>query len=389
MSTKRNSAERHSRDQIVRGSITVANPLTRRGVIAGAVGLLAGAAGGNKSRARDRREEIVSDLLGEMGLRERIGQMFVFQADQTVMPDWYRDLLEHVRPGGIIFVQPNIGTADQIKRYIRAIHRSNKTVPPFVAIDQEGGDVVRISGDPAPGAIELGKLGPDDARAKARDRARFLAGFGFDVNFAPVADVAYKPTSSMYLRSFGSDPHLVAETVAQVVRGSRQLDVMGAAKHFPGHGRTTIDSHVKVPQVTLTWNQWKTSDGLPFRAAIDAGVEMVMVGHLRYPEWDDQPMSLSKVAVSKLRKNLAYDRVILTDDLGMGALSEMDPYEVLDRAVDSGMDMLLYTKTPAGWQHLIDHVEHRVRAGDVARKRIDESVRRILRMKVDHFRLKG
>jgi beta-N-acetylhexosaminidase len=143
-----------------------------------------------------------------------------------------------------------------------------------------------------------------------------------------------------------------------------------------------------VPQVTLTWNQWKKSDGLPFRAAIDAGVEMVMVGHLRYPEWDDQPMSLSKVAVSKLRNNLNYDRVILTDDLGMGALSGLDPFEVMDRAIDAGMDMLLYTKTPAVWPQMIDHVEKRVRAGDVSRKRIDMSVRRILRLKVDHFRLK-
>ena len=362
---------------------------SRRDVLAGTAGLLAGAGWTGEAAARGKREKIVSRLLGEMGLRERIGQLFIFQADQTVMPARYRDLLEQVKPGGVIFVQPNIGTADQIKRYIRAIHRSNKPVPPFVAIDQEGGNVVRLGGDPAPGAIELGRLGADDVRARARDRARFLAGFGFDVNFAPVADVAYKSTSTMYLRSFGSDPKAVAETVAQVVRGSRQLDIMGAAKHFPGHGRTTIDSHNKVPQVTLTWNQWKESDGLPFRAAIDAGVEMVMVGHLQYPEWDDQPASLSKVAVSKLRNNLDYDRVILTDDLGMGALSGMDPYSVLDRAIDAGMDMLLYTKTPAGWQRMIDHVEKRVRAGDVDRKRIDASVRRILRLKVDHFRLKG
>ena len=358
-------------------------------MLAGAVGLVAGAAPSAEAVAREKREEVVSRLLGDMGLRERIAQLFIFQADQTVMPTWYRDLLEQVKPGGVIFVQPNIGSPDQISRYIRAIHRSNKPVPPFVAIDQEGGDVVRLGGDPAPGAMELGRLRPDDARASARDRARFLADFGFDVNFAPVADVAYKSTSTMYLRSFGNDPLAVAETVAQVVRGSRQLDIMGAVKHFPGHGRTTIDSHVKVPQVTLTWNQWKKSDGVPFRAAIDAGVEMVMVGHLRYSEWDDQPMSLSKVAVSKLRNNLNYDRVILTDDLGMGAFSGFDPFDVLDRAIGAGMDMLLYTKTPAGWQQMIDHVEQRVRAGDVSRKRIDASVRRILRLKVDHFRLKG
>jgi len=243
------------------------------------------------------------------------------------------------------------------------------------------------SPDPAPGAGELGKLGGDEVRAKARDRARFLAGFGFDVNFAPVADVAYRNTSAMYLRSFGSDPHAVAGAVSQMVRGSRQLAIMGAVKHFPGHGRTAVDSHLGCPEVKLSWNRWKQTDGLPFRAAIDAGVEMVMVGHLRYSEWDDLPMSISKVAVSKLRNNLDYDGVILTDALGMRALERFEPFDVLDRAIDAGMDMLLYTKTPASWQEMVDHVVRRVRNGEVSRKRIDASVRRILGLKADHFRL--
>jgi beta-N-acetylhexosaminidase len=337
--------------------------------------------------AQDAREQLVSDLVGEMGLKQRLAQMFFFQAQGTAMVSAFQRQLEAVQPGGIVFVGPNVGTANQVRSFVSAIHHSNPMVPPVIAIDQEGGNVVRLGGDPAPGAIELGKLAGDAVRAKARDRARFLAGFGFDVNFAPVADIAYKPTSSMYQRSFGHDPETVAETVGQVVRGSRQLEIMGAAKHFPGHGRTTVDSHDAVPEVTLTWNQWKKSDGLPFRAAIDAGVEMIMVGHLRYSKWDDQPMSLSRVAVSKLRNNLNYDRVILTDDLGMGALAGIDQFGVLDRAVDAGMDMLLYTKMPGTWEQMVDHVERRVRNGEIDRKRIDSSVRRILRLKVQHFHI--
>jgi beta-N-acetylhexosaminidase len=118
-------------------------------------------------------------------------------------------------------------------------------------------------------------------------------------------------------------------------------------------------------------------------------VEMVMVGHLRYSEWDDRPMSLSDVAVSALRKKLAFNGVIVTDDLGMGALSGMDPFDVLDRATDAGMDVFLYTVPPASWDQMVGHLVKRVRQGDVARKRIDASVRRMLRLKVDHFGLTG
>jgi beta-N-acetylhexosaminidase len=359
--------------------------LTRRSVLAASLGLMV--AMPDAQAAPDKREQLVSDLLGDMGLVERIAQLFVFQAQGKAMTSAFQRQLESVKPGGIVFVLPNLGTADQVRQFVRAIHRSNPSIPPLIAIDQEGGNVVRLGGDPAPGAIELGRLSGDEARAKARDRARFLAGFGFDVNFAPVADVAYKSTSTMFHRSFGGDPKSVAETVSQVVHGSRQLDIMGAVKHFPGHGRTTIDSHVSVPEVKLTWNQWKKSDGLPFRAAIDAGVEMVMVGHLRYSKWDEHPTSLSRVAVSKLRRNLEFDRVILTDDLGMGALAGIDQFQVLDRAIDAGMDMLLCTRTPGTWEQMVDHVEKRVRRGEVDRKRIDASVRRILRLKVQHFHI--
>lgn len=361
---------------------------TRRKLIISALGLAA-ASIPQLASAQTTRDKIVEQLLDDMSLERRIAQLFVFQALGTDMTPWFEDQLKAVRPGGIIFVAPNIGTYDQIKSFVTAIHNSNKKTPPYIAIDQEGGDVIRLWGDPAPGAMELGRLSGDETRAKSRDRARFLAGFGFDVNFAPVADVAYQANSTMYLRSFGSDPKAVASSVSQFVKGSRQLSVMGAAKHFPGHGRTPVDSHYAVPDVDISWNDWKSSDALPFRAAINAGVEMVMVGHLRYPQWDDQPMSLSKFAVKTLREKLDFEGVIVTDDLGMGALAGIDPFDVLDRATDAGMDVLLYTAPPVAWDALVSRVAKRVRDGDVSEKRINASVRRILRLKVGHFGLNG
>lgn len=360
--------------------------ISRRRVLAAGGGLLASAlplVGG----ASSQREQIVEALLDNMTLKRKVAQLFVFQAAGAWMTPWFEGQLTSVRPGGVIINLPNIGTATQMKDFVTAIHKTNRWVPPYVGIDQEGGNVLRLWGDPAPGAMVLGQMSGDETRAKSRDRARFLAGYGFDVNFAPVADVAYQSSSTMYLRSFGNDPNAVASSVTQFVRGSRQLRVMGAAKHFPGHGRTAVDSHYAIPEVDLSHSDWSKTDALPFKAAVDAGVEMVMVGHLKFKQWDDQPMSLSKVAVETLRKELGFDRVIVTDDLGMGALAGRDPFDVLDRATDAGMDVMLYTAPPASWQQMIDHVTKRVEDGAVSRKRINASVRRILRLKVDHFGL--
>jgi beta-N-acetylhexosaminidase len=339
--------------------------------------------------ATSDEEELVADMLRSLSIEKRVAQMFIFQALDIKMTSTFRGMLSETLPGGIIFVEPNIGNNDQIRDFVKLIHASNKKLPPLIAIDQEGGDVIRLPGDPTPGAMVLGKLSDKDVRAKSKERGRFLSSFGFDVNFAPVADIAYSKTSTMYLRSFGSDPKAVADKVSAMVHGSQSVHVMGAAKHFPGHGRTSIDSHIAIPTVDISKKQWKSSDALPFKSAIISGVEMVMVGHLNYSKWDDQPMSLSKIAVETLRHDLKFNGLIVTDDLGMGALAGRDPYDVLDRAIRAGMDMLLYTIPPVSWEALVDHVAKRVRSGDVSRKRIDASVRRILRMKIRHFKLNG
>lgn len=221
----------------------------------------------------------------------------------------------------------------------------------------------------------------------AKERAKFLAQFGFDINFAPVADVAFRPDSAMASRSFGSDPRLVADKVQAVVRGSRSGRVVGAAKHFPGHGRTSVDSHQAIPVVDISRKDWLASDALPFASAIKAGVEMIMMGHLAYTQWDTRMTSLSPVAVKALRKDLGFRGIIVTDDLGMGALAAMDPFQILDQAAAAGIDMFLYASPPAPWADLVAHLQHRVESGHLSEKRIDASVRRIATLKFRHFEL--
>ncbi len=337
------------------------------------------------ARAAERSTTAVDRVLREMSLPEKIGQMFVIQAADAVMPGWFGSALQSIQPGGILFVQPNIGSAQQIAAYIDAIHASGNHISPFVGVDQEGGPVTRVPGDPVPGASSMAALPDPHVQKLARERAKFLSKFGFNANFAPVADVAYSAQSTMAWRAFGSDPKSVATKIAAMVEGSRDGGIASAAKHFPGHGRTTVDSHFGLPTIDLSFDEWIETDALPFKAAIDEGVEMIMLGHLDYTQWDDVPASISSVAMEHLRDDLGYDGVAITDDLGMGALGAWSAYELADRAVDAGLDLLMWTSAGVAFADLINHIQSRVEMGDVSEERIDKSVRRILLMKTEWF----
>lgn len=358
----------------------------RRTLLKGGAALATGMAAGIRvTQAAEKSTNAVDRILREMTLTEKIGQMFVIQAADAVMPTWFANSLQAVQPGGVLFVQPNIGSPDQISAYIAAIHASGKHVAPFVGVDQEGGPVTRVPGDPVPGALSMAALPDPHVQKLARERAAFLSSFGFNANFAPVADVAYTAQSTMAWRAFGSNPKSVAAKIAAVVEGSRDGGIASAAKHFPGHGRTTVDSHFGLPTIDISFDEWIETDALPFKAAIEEGVEMIMLGHLLYPQWDDEPASISAVAMQHLREDLGYDGVAITDDLGMGALGAWSAYELADRAVDAGLDLLMWTSAGASFTDLIAHIQQRVEQGTVSEARIDESVRRILLMKTEWF----
>jgi beta-N-acetylhexosaminidase len=330
---------------------------------------------------------LARDLLKEIPLSERIGQLFFFEARGQVMSPGYQSDLATVRPGGVLLVTANVSTQAGLTQFVSDIHATNTGIPPFICIDQEGGPVTRLQGDPAPGAVQMGLMDDASVTELAKERATFLEMFGIDVNFAPVADVAYKANSTMAARSFGSDPKSVAEKVAATVKGSRTGGVIGAAKHFPGHGRTTVDSHQVIPEIDVPWDEWLKTDAVPFASAIKAKVEMIMLGHLRYDRIDYKPMSLSKVAVRALQNDLGFSGVIVTDDLGMGALADWDPFDKVSQAVDAGVDVLLYGSPPTGWAPLVDHVNQLVTDGIVTRQEINRRVEKIVALKIKHFGL--
>lgn len=352
--------------------------LTRRALLGSAFGA---AVVPRLGRAAPTPEARIETRLAQLSLEEKVAQLFVLEAIGTTMAPDYAGFLTQLQPGGVILDGENFGDIANVAPFISAIAATNPHMPPLIAVDQEGGPVTRVPGDPSPDPITLGQEPDAAVRAAARARAAFLRGFGFTINLAPVADVAYTSDSIMFGRSFGSDPRIVAEKVGAFVSGARGTGVATTAKHFPGHGRTTQDSHETIPTIDLSLADWRQSDGLPFAAAVNAGVDLVMVGHLRYVQWDDAPATLSPVAIGVLRRDLGFGGPIITDDLGMGALSGYDPFDVLDRALAAGIDLFLYALFPVAPADLMAHLRQRVEQGQVPAARIDASVRRVLRLR--------
>ena len=363
--------------------MTIREEMTRRRFLAGAAAMTGSIALGRPSMASARM--MARDILKTMPLRDRVAQMFFFEARGTFMTTGLLRRSGAGHAGRNPVRGDNIGTAPVLTSFINGIHSSNAVIPPLICVDQEGGPVTRLAGDPAPGAVQMGALSNSDVRTLNKERAAFLAAYGFDVNFAPVADVAYDASSTMAARSFGNNPKTVAEKVSATVKGSRAGGVIGAAKHFPGHGRTQVDSHKLIPEIDVPWDEWLKTDAIPFESAIKADVDMVMLGHLRYDRIDYKPMSISKVAVRALRKDLGFNGVIVTDDLGMGALDDWKPLDIISQAVDAGIDVMLYGSPPVGWDALIDHVMGMIGNGLVDRQDINGRVEKIVALKLRHF----
>jgi beta-N-acetylhexosaminidase len=310
-------------------------------------------------------------------LGEQIAQMFMVPVTGVALTEEDAEWLRALKPGGVILVQGNFGSPDELLALTAAIHATNPSRPPLVAIDQEGGIVSRIVDDPAPDAPTLGLLSNEEISAYARMRADLLHSYGFDVNFAPVADVAFPPDSFMLGRTFDANAVRVAEAVGAYVSGVQGTGVLHCAKHFPGHGRVSLDSHELLPMLEIDEETWWAEDALPFQAAIDNGVPTVMLGHLGVPMWDDFPATFSQRAVQVLREEMGFSGAIVTDDLLMGALSAWTPYEIVDHVFTAGIDLLLYVGLPLPLQDLVDHVLERVAEGMISEERIAESVARL------------
>ncbi|MET0933191.1 MAG: glycoside hydrolase family 3 N-terminal domain-containing protein [Mycetocola sp.] len=290
-------------------------------------------------------------------------------------------------PGGLIFMGDNIGASAEETAALADAASSDPRFPLLIGIDQEGGDVRRISSDDGPSALTLKDLPAAETERAFTLRAQLLVRSGMSVNFGIVADVTDDPGSFIYRRALGTTPGSAGERVAAAVAGERGR-VLSTLKHFPGHGAAPGDSHTSVPSTDMTLEQWRAADAVPFIQGIAAGAPIVMFGHLNYSAVDPVPASLSPVWHSILRNELGFDGIIITDDMLMlrntGLPEFQNPSENAIRALAAGSTMLLFVlgSSPAvdgvDPAALIADIEAAVDSGRISEQQIDDAALRLL-----------
>ena len=340
----------------------------------------------------EKLDAYVDERIAQMPLEDKVAGLFVVRPEAITgvgtavqAGDGTRQALEANPVGGLIYFDQNIQSEAQLKEMLENTARYAK-YPLFLAVDEEGGSVSRIGATIGPkidGAGAIGETGdPENAYQAGVAIGTSLAGMGFNVDFAPVADLANVEGSIMQGRAYGSDVSVVSSFVTSMVRGLREQKVSACLKHFPGMGSTTQDTHDGKVSTDRTAEQFWAEELAVFQAGIDEGADMVLVSHMAAPALtgDNDPSIFSRTLVTGiLREQMGFQGVVITDALDMGAISE---YYAADEAaimaVLAGCDMLLM---PEDYEKAYTGVLEAVRSGNIDEERINDSLRRIYRIK--------
>ena len=354
------------------------------------------------SAAEEEEDEIpflyafgVDEVIRGMTLHEKVCQLFIVAPEQicrlprvSSADEEFLQALERWPVGGIILFNKNI-EKDGIKELTAAMKKTSleNGIGLFIGVDEEGGSVSRLAyklslPERQPAAAEIPTA--EDAYASARIIGKYLQEYGFNLNFAPVADVRMDvPAPEITDRSYGSDPQDVADKVVRFVDAMHEYRIIPVLKHFPGHGAVSGDTHAGAGISRRTPDDWRSAEFIPFEAGIGADAEMVLLSHQIVLSLDrETPASLSPEVVSILRDELGFEGVIVTDALRMKAVHEKyGSREACVLALEAGADMLLL---PYNFTNAYEAVMEAVESGRLTEDRIDESLRRILLLKVSY-----
>ena len=371
----------------------------------------------------------IDEILDSMTLQEKAAQMIIADfrtwnedpqneeseaVPVTVLPEEVEEAIRRDHFGGIILFAENCSENEPLVRLVSQMQIANlegecaNPVPLLIAIDQEGGAVARLGqGCIWPGNMALTATGdPENAKLAARTLGGEIAALGINTDFAPVMDVNSNPRNPIIgTRSFSDDPQTVSTYGVSFVEGLKETGTITALKHFPGHGDVATDSHTGFPVQEKTYDELKECELVPFQAAIDAGADMVMTAHIQYPSVDSRtytststgeevyyPATLSdRVLKDILREDMGFEGVIVSDALNMAAIADnFKPEDVTRMALEAGIDMFLMpvpvtdSETLKALDQFIADICALVEDGSIPESRLDESVRRILKMKEDH-----
>ena len=339
-------------------------------------------------------DEVVEAIISEMTLEEKVAGLFVVTpegitgVDTAVQAgDGTRGALEKYPVGGLIYFHKNIQSEEQIKKMIDNSVSYCK-YPMFIGVDEEGGEVSRLAK-----ALKLNNVGPmadigntgdaNKAYEAMKTVGSYMTSYGFNLNFAPLADLLYEgDLANLGNRAFGSDGTVVAGMVTAAIRGLEENGVTACVKHFPGVGDASEDTHNGLAVVDKSLEEMKQTDLLPFVSAIENGVNMIMVGHVSLPQiiGDNTPATMSKEIMTELlRSELGFNGVIITDAMNMSAITEYyGADEAAIRALKAGADMVLM---PENFQVAYNGVIEAVKSGTISEDRINNSLKRVFRIK--------
>lgn len=335
-------------------------------------------------------DEKVDQIVESMSQTEKLGQMVMIGIQGTKVDDDSLYMLNQYHIGGVILFDRNMDSPEQVKQLTSDLQaQSNEKVPLFIGIDEEGGDVVRMAEKltPPPSQKEIGATGDiEQAKTWAIKTAKSLKDMGINVNFAPVADVG-----SNDKRSYSADANTVIDFVRAATEGYQQENIIYSLKHFPGIGKGKVDSHVDSSSIDVTKEILMAEDILPFKTIIDENDPndyFILVSHLKYPALDEEyPASLSsKIMTDLLRNELGYKGIIITDDIEMGAVANHNDFRSIGvKAVKAGADIVLVCHEYKHQQEVYLALLDAVNSGEISQERIDESVKRIIKVKLLHL----
>ena len=352
--------------------------------------------------AKNAKPDSAASLVAKMSLEDKVAQLFMvtpealskFKGSVVASGDQTKQAFDKRPVGGVIYNSANLQSPEQVKTMLANLQKYSKErtgIPVFIAVDEEGGTVARVSGSkgmgikPYPNMSEVG-AGKDSNRALqiGTEMGKYLADLGFNIDFAPDADVLTNPKNDLLkYRAFGNDPQMVAEMAAAFTKGLQTSGVLATYKHFPGHGSTSADSHKGITVSQLDATQLENVDLVPFKDAVAKDVKLIMVSHVCFPKafGDNTPASLSKQVVTGwAREKLQYQGILITDAMSMGAISDnYQPAEAAVQAIQAGIDIVL---DPKDYDAAYQGVLAAVKSGKISQEQVNKSVARIVTTKL-------
>ncbi len=343
--------------------------------------------------------------LDEMTLREKVGQLFNVRPEaldltssltQTAASQVLTDGFSRYPVGGITLFAANIKNPDQIRAFTAFLHNLGNY--PLLCIDEEGGRVARIANNSNFSVVKyssmeaVGASGDPKKAYEAGDNiGSYLSIYGFDVDLAPVSDVNTNPENVVIgNRAFGSSPQLVADFASQFLAGLQHNKVEGCLKHFPGHGDTKADTHYGYAESLKTWDELLGCEMIPFRKGIESGTQLIMTAHICLPSVTGEsiPATLSPLILQdKLRGELGFKGLIITDSMAMGAITQQySPEEAAIVAIEAGCDIIL---DPADYPSAFEAVVDAVESGRISMDQLNDRVDRILALKKSILTARG